>query len=297
LKRTDGNYWKVLEVGFIEGQPLSEEDNINGRFVAVINRATRDQIFGEQSVLGESIKVNGQSFEIIGVVENEAELSSHAYGDVWVPISTNPSSTYRTQMMGGFVALLLSSPGTPLQVMKDEYQEVLGTFEYEDPEEFEHAIGAADTKLDSVAREVTNSWEKKESGAGKFIALLSGAMLVFMLLPTINLVNLNTSRILERASEIGVRKAFGASSSTLVGQFIVENLVLTVIGGLVGFTLAFMLLDLVAASGLIKYASLHVNYRVFLASLALIGIFGVISGAYPAWRMSRLQPVDALRGA
>ncbi len=54
-----------------------------------------------------------------------------------------------------------------------------------------------------------------------------GAALLFMLLPTVNLVNLNVSRIMERASEIGVRKAFGASSRTLVGQFVVENLVLT----------------------------------------------------------------------
>ena len=59
-----------------------------------------------------------------------------------------------------------------------------------------------------------------------------------MLLPTVNLVNINLSRILDRASEIGVRKAFGASSRTLVGQFVVENLVLTLIGGAIGLLLA-----------------------------------------------------------
>ena len=59
-----------------------------------------------------------------------------------------------------------------------------------------------------------------------------------MLLPTVNLININVSRIMERASEIGVRKAFGASSRTLVGQFIVENLILTLVGGAVGFGLS-----------------------------------------------------------
>ena len=63
-------------------------------------------------------------------------------------------------------------------------------------------------------------------------------MLLFMLLPTLNLVNINLSRILERSSEIGVRKAFGASSRTLVGQFVVENLVLTLIGAAVGLVLS-----------------------------------------------------------
>ena len=59
--------------------------------------------------------------------------------------------------------------------------------------------------------------------------------LLFITLPTMNLVSINLSRIMERASEIGVRKAFGASSRTLVGQFVMENVVLTVIGGAIGF--------------------------------------------------------------
>ena len=296
LKRTDGNYWKILEFDFIEGEPLSAEDNQLGRFVAVINRNTRDQLFGGLSALNKTLKVNGQSFEIIGVVENEAELSSHAFSDIWVPISTDPSSTYRTQMMSGFNALLLADAKTDLDEIKKEYRAVLDSFEYEDPTQFAVAIGGADTKLDAIAREVSNGYNEYESGAGKLLAILAAGMLVFMLLPTINLVNLNTSRILERASEIGVRKAFGASSLTLVWQFIVENLVLTVLGGLVGFALAWILLDFVAVSGLIKYANLQLNYRIFGASLLLIGFFGVLSGAYPAWRMSRMRPVDALRG-
>ena len=84
---------------------------------------------------------------------------------------------------------------------------------------------------------------------------LAIAAALFMLLPAVNLINLNTSRILERASEIGVRKAFGASSRTLVGQFIVENLVLTLVGAAVGFVLAGWLLQAASTrSGLIEYA-------------------------------------------
>jgi len=297
MKRTDGNYWKILEFDFIEGGPLTDEDNQSGRFVAVINRQTRDEVFGDRSVVSEQIKVNGQTFEVIGVVENEAQLSSHAYADVWVPISTDPSSTYQSQMMSGFNALLLASPGQELAVIKEEYRAALDSFEFEDPKQFAVAIGGADTKLQSIARDSTNDHRGYESGAGRFIGILVVGMFVFMLLPTINLVNLNTSRILERASEIGVRKAFGASSGNLVWQFITENLVLTLIGGLIGYVLAIGLLDLIETSGLIKYAELQVNFRVFLASLLLIGFFGVLSGAWPAWRMSRMSAVDALRGA
>lgn len=297
LKRTDGNYWEILRFRFIEGGPLSEEDNAQGRYVAVINRATRGRIFGGQAALGEHIKVNGQAFEIVGVVENEPQMSNHAYADVWVPITTDPSSTYREQMMSGFNAMLLADTRADLERIRQEFHETLLGFEYEDPSEFATAYGGADTKLESLARGILNKQQQYDSGASKFLGILIAAMVVFMLLPTINLVNLNTSRILERASEIGVRKAFGASSGTLVGQFIVENLLLTLVGGLVGFTLAMGLLDLVMASDLLKYADLRINLRIFAIALLLIGFFGVLSGAYPAWRMSRMPPVVALRGA
>ena len=79
--------------------------------------------------------------------------------------------------------------------------------------------------------------------------LLAGLALLFVLLPTVNLVNINVSRIMERASEIGVRKAFGASARTLVGQFIVENVLLTLIGGLIGLVLSLFVLRALNESG------------------------------------------------
>ena len=86
--------------------------------------------------------------------------------------------------------------------------------------------------------------EVESPGRRLWIVLLSLALL-FMLLPAVNLVNLNVSRIMERASEIGVRKSFGASSLVLVGQFLVENLALTLIGGAIGLLLSVWLLWLV----------------------------------------------------
>jgi len=121
-------------------------------------------------------------------------------------------------------------------------------------------------------------------------------MLLFMALPALNLINLNTGRILERSSEIGVRKAFGASSTTLVGQFVVESLVLSLLGGALGFALSGVVLGALNASGVIPYAELTLNLRIFFWGVAFSAAFGLLSGAYPAWRMSRLHPVEALRG-
>ena len=101
---------------------------------------------------------------------------------------------------------------------------------------------------------------------------------------------------MERASEIGVRKAFGAPSRTLVGQFLVENILLTVIGGALGFVLSIFVLRGITQSGLFSYAHFTINLRVFAYGMALAVVFGLISGVYPAWRMSRLNPVQALKG-
>jgi putative ABC transport system permease protein len=117
-----------------------------------------------------------------------------------------------------------------------------------------------------------------------------------MLLPVINLITLNVSRILERAPEIGVRKAFGASSMHLIGQFILENVVLCVLGGLLALAGAWLVLLAVNASGLVPAARFTIHLRVFFYALGLAALFGILSGAYPAWRMSRLHPVEALRG-
>ena len=87
-----------------------------------------------------------------------------------------------------------------------------------------------------------------ESGAAKLMGLFIILGIGFMLLPSINLINLNISRILGRSSEIGVRKAFGASSQQLVVQFVVENLVITTFGGLFGLIFSWLILYQIEAS-------------------------------------------------
>ena len=104
------------------------------------------------------------------------------------------------------------------------------------------------------------------------------------------------SRILERASEIGVRKAFGASSLTLVGQFLVESVILTLLGSLFGLLLSALALVWLGNLDLIPYAHLSLNLKVIVYAIGLALVFSFVSGAYPAWRMSRLHPVEALHG-
>jgi putative ABC transport system permease protein len=241
--------------------------------------------------------MDAQRFRVVGVVRNVPALRTSSTADVWVPISTAKSSFYKEQWMGGFNALILARSTADFPAIKSEFQARLREAERHlpDPKNFKSLLAGADTLFENMVRQLTPG-DGSTINPGKARAVIFLLVLLFMLLPTLNLVNINLSRILDRGSEIGVRKAFGASSRTLVGQFVLENLVLTLLGALAGLLLAIPVLAALNSSGLLPHARLALNFRVFLYGLGMAVFFGILSGVYPAWRMSKLHPVQALRG-
>lgn len=297
LKRTDADFWQILRFDFLEGAPYTTQDVGEASFVAVITSATRDRLLGPGAALGRTIEVDAQRFRVVGVVRDVPRLRQVPYAEMWAPITTAKSDAYKTELLGMFNGLVLARTRSAIPGIQEAFRARLAQVELPDPKRYPKLVAPLETAFDQAARALFSNGRDESSHAGLLWTVIFGSALLFMLLPTINLINLNISRIMERASEIGVRKAFGASSHTLVGQFVVENVILTLVGGSVGFVVSFVVLRAVTASGLIPYADLTLNYRVFLYGLALAVFFGVFSGVYPAWRMSRLNPVQALKGA
>jgi putative ABC transport system permease protein len=297
MRRADGELWRVLAFDFVEGAPFTSADDADGRFVAVINETTRERFFGGGPAVGKSIEADGQRFRVVGVVRDVPVLRYASAADLWVPVTTAKTSAYKSEWLGDFTALILARSSADLPQIKAEFQSRLRAAEKQlpDPKTFKTLTAGADTLFEGAARIFLPGRPVANPGARLRAALLA-LMLGFMLLPTINLVNINLSRILDRASEIGVRRAFGASARTLVGQFLIENVVLTLIGAAIGLVLAAGVLRAFNASGIIEHAQLQLNLRVFLEGLAIAVFFGLFSGVYPAWRMSKLHPVRALRG-
>jgi putative ABC transport system permease protein len=216
---------------------------------------------------------------------------------VWAPLSTQKASGWQDEYLGNFRPAYVLAPNARAEDVRLELQERLKTFTPPSPN-WKELEAPLDSRFGQIGRDLyPGSKDFTRSYEGYLLGLLVGAALLFMTLPAVNLVNLNVSRIMERASEIGVRKAFGASSRTLVLQFVVENVALTLVGGLLGFMLTGFALHAINSSGVIPYAELSLNARIFAWALVLAVAFGLLSGVYPAWRMSRLHPVNALRGA
>src|SRR4249919_436817 len=251
LRRADAGYWKILDFKVLDGRVPSAEDVALGRFVAVLNETSARKLFPGSKAVGQKLNVGGQKFEIIGVVEDVMQLNS--YADIWAPISTDPSTEYRDQMSGEFSALLLAKSPADIPRMQAEVAQIATQIKFDDPKEWNQAFMWADTKLDFFARGLLDNERAPNSGAAVLLTAIAALMLMFMLLPALNLVNLNTGRIMERSTEIGVRKAFGASSGTLVLQFVAENVILCLVGGLLGLILAKGVLIWLENSGLIPY--------------------------------------------
>jgi putative ABC transport system permease protein len=292
LKRTDGEFWRVFRFEFLEGGPFSSQDDADARFVAVINASTRRRYFGRAAALGKSIDVGGQRFQVVGVVPDIPLSRLIVSADIWVPIRTAPNDAYKTQIAGSFLATIVANSRADFPAIREEFRRRVAELTLPD-KSYDHIEANAETLFEAFA---ALSLGPGRGAVARMVGIMVAVALLFMLLPTLNLINLNVSRILERASEIGVRKAFGASSRALLGQFLVENFVLTLVGGALGLALSAIALEIVNRSGVIPHAQFALNIRIFTYAMLLTVFFSVWSGVYPAWRMSRLRPVDALRG-
>jgi len=293
-KYTDGEFWQLLGFKFLAGRPYMVREVKEGAHVIVLNESTSRQYFGTVTgVVGRTFETFQKRYQVVGVVEDIPAMRFHSYSDIWMPITTSVQDIHSKEYIGSAMAILLASSAADVPTMQQEYQQIVARVP--DPKVFSGVRTHAESVLGSIMRNAFN-YVEEENGVGRFAAVALGLAFLFMLLPALNLVNINVSRILERSSEIGVRKAFGATAGTLISQFLVENIFLTLLGGLLGLVLAAGALSLLNTSGFIAYASLMLNWRVFLCGLLASLVFGVLSGVYPAYKMSKLQAVKALKG-
>lgn len=297
MRWTDGAYWNVLDFKFLEGGPYTQADDDNANHVAVISRDMRRQLFDKDPAIGQLFEVDGQRYRVIGVVEDVPVLRSAGFSDIWVPNMTQKTAGWKTQNMGQYNAIVLAHSKADFPKLRREFNERITHFVFDDPKTQNRLVVSLNTLFEAFA--VTFHFNDRMSAAehARLVRLIMLILtLLFISLPTMNLVSINLSRIMERSSEIGVRKAFGASSRALIGQFVLENVVLTIIGGAIGFVLSVIALSAITRADLLPNAVFDVNLRIFAYGMLLAALFGVFSGVYPAWRMARMQPVNALRG-
>lgn len=301
LKYTDSNFWSIMKFEFVEGRPYLKSDVDNINYYAVISEKTSKGYFGNKSAIGKPITLDDVTYRVAGVVR-DVNKGRASYADVWVPLTTGKYDL-KDPDYSGFEAMILAKDKDDFKKIQDEFYGKLKYVQssdnsvlkkvtcplkpYSDWLEGGRILGVRIFK-DNYAPLENENW----LNFGNTIIVF---MSFFILLPVLNLIYMNLTRISERASEISIRKSFGASSITLTGQFIIENLVLTALGGVTGFLMAIAGISILNNSEYFE-SGLKIDLTIGLYGLAFIFLFGLLSGVYPAYKMSRLNPVEGLRG-
>jgi len=295
IKYTDAEFWDICDFNFLEGQPYNKEEVAATDQVAVINRRLQELYFDGEPTAGKILEYKDKRYLVKGVVDNVSIVRIMPYADIWVPMGHAEIELDKPTLIGGFpgwYASLLAKDKHDIPAIKAEFQKRIENVEF--PEGiYNKLLTSASSYQEALARQM---FRRQDGNIYPFMMILLGVATIFMLLPAINLVNINMSRIYERASEIGIRKAYGASSIVLTGQFLVENIIITLLGGILSVVMAAIILSIFNRSGILADTTFTINFRVFFVSMGFALFFGILSGVYPAWKMSRLMPVQALEG-
>jgi putative ABC transport system permease protein len=293
IKYTDENFWEVVPFEFTEGRAFSKEDISNNERGIVITNDIKEKIFGEESeAYGKMLTIDGDSYEVTGVVKECSNLKMMTYADVYLPYNTYKQDLNQQQLIGSFRAILLAKDEIEVEKMRSEYSQMLQGVKPPLGNKNVKFSSVPDTPFEAFTRRLLGN--KEQSGKSGFLTILFICQLLFMLLPALNLININLNNMIERAPEIAIRRSFGASSRDIFIQFVLENVFITMLGGIIALFVSVVLL-LIVNNLFFERIELALNWFAVIVVLLSAMVFSLMSGAYPAWRISKMNVINSLK--
>lgn len=275
-------YSTIHKVGIAKGVFITDSDDARLAKVAVLGPTTATNLFGENaSPVGQSIRIQGQSFKVIGITVSKGGTGFQNQDDVvFVPLSTAQKVLFGATNLSN-----ISVEAKSAEVMTAAQDEIgyllLDRHKLSDPTQADFSIFSQNDIL-STASSIT----------GTFTALLSGIAAISLIVGGIGIMNIMLVTVTERTREIGLRKALGAKKKDIIAQFLIEAVILTFAGGIIG-----MGIGILASFIISKLISLP--FTISIGSIALAigvsGAIGILFGWYPAQKAAQLQPIEALR--
>jgi putative ABC transport system permease protein len=275
-------YDEVHKISASLGVFLSERDNTTIAKVAVVGPQVVTNLFGENvNVIGENIRIQGQSFEIVGVTTSKGGTGFMNQDDIiYIPLTTAQKVLFGSTSLSS-IAVQAKSEDVMVQAQNEVGYLLLSRHKIALPANADFSIFSQNDILDTAS-----------SVTGTFTTLLSGIAAISLVVGGIGIMNIMLVTVTERTREIGLRKALGAKKKNIIAQFLIESIILTFAGGLIGMTIGIL------ASYIISKV-INLPFAVSVGSIGLAigvsGAIGIIFGWYPAKKASDLQPIEALR--
>lgn len=289
--RNNGNYQivgagpvypQVHKFTIASGSFISQRDVDSMTKVAVIGPQVVSELFGEgANPVGQTLRIGAQTFRIIGITDSKGGTGFFNQDSiVWVPVTTA-----QKQLFGADYLTSIALEAKSAEVMTDAQNQVgyllLSRHKLSDPTSADFSIFSQQDILNTAS-----------ATTGTFTALLSGIAAISLLVGGIGIMNIMLVTVTERTREIGLRKALGAKKKFITTQFLIESVILTFTGGIIGMVIGIITSYII--SNLTSSPFVISPSAIILAVGVSAGI-GILFGWYPAQKAASLQPIEALR--
>ena len=274
------NYFELRNIQLAVGQLITDQDNQLVRKSAVVSEGVVEDLLEDMpNPLGQTLRLNGTSFTIVGVVEGASGFGQ-SNNAIYVPLFTAQKVLFGVNHVSSIYVGALDE-----HIMEEAENQLgfllLELHGFSSPDDADFSISSQGDILETV-NEVTQT----------FTTLLTGIAAISLIVGGIGIMNIMLVTVTERTREIGIRKALGAKRKVIITQFLIESVILTIAGGAIGVILGLgvsrILTNMMSLPNTISVSSI-------LLAVGVSCVIGIVFGIYPARKASKLQPIEALR--
>ena len=276
-------YYDIEGLNLSLGRFIKQTDVDNNTRVCVLNYSAATDLIGYEDCVGEEVSFDGMKFTVVGVLSDSESIMTSITADsftAYIPYtSLMRISTSVTDSITSFV--ISAADNTTMDTLKDRMKEILN-------ERFEEDDDAYSVSSMDIMENAMNSIKSILS------ILLGGIAAISLVVGGIGIMNIMLVTVTERTREIGIRKAIGATRGTILRQFLVEAVVLCMLGCGIGIFFSWSILRIAAVVVSSLSMSFRLNGTVVLIAVVFCFFIGVVFGIYPANKAAKMKPIDAL---